>query len=163
MAKLCKHEGCTNPIFSNGYCSWHQSDRTDKKYLKSILNKYHKGKIKIKPRSDKRAKQEQEYREMKVELEQELKEKGEWRCIFCNMPFQDTEIPDWHHTNKRVGNMLVNKHYLKPAHTGCHITHYHNNTVRKRKMMFWYEGFLERLKVIDAELYNKEIKKEDKS
>jgi len=39
MAKICKKEGCNNPVFSTGYCKYHQYLRTDKKKPKSIQAK----------------------------------------------------------------------------------------------------------------------------
>ncbi len=31
MPKICKYDGCSNPVFGGGYCKYHQSHRTDKK------------------------------------------------------------------------------------------------------------------------------------
>jgi hypothetical protein len=31
MARTCNADGCFNPVFGGGYCSWHQRLRTDKK------------------------------------------------------------------------------------------------------------------------------------
>jgi len=38
MAKTCKKEGCTNPVFSNLYCKYDQHLRTDEKF-KSKMKK----------------------------------------------------------------------------------------------------------------------------
>lgn len=35
MGKACKHSGCVYPIFSNGFCKFHQHERKDEKYLNS--------------------------------------------------------------------------------------------------------------------------------
>lgn len=163
MAKTCQHEGCNNPVFSNGYCSWHQSDRTDKKYLKSLLKKYQKGNAKIKPKSEKRTQEDIIYKQVKKLKEVQLKKKGEWRCIFCNMPFSDYETPGWHHLSGRDGDLITDPKYLFPAHSNCHLRDYHQATVQHMKSMFWYEGFLERIENIDIDLYNKEMRKASKS
>lgn len=165
MPSLCKN--CQKyPVFTHGYCkncSYLYYNTRDKKSLKSLLNQYKKGNTKIKPRSEKRMLQEKEYREVKKERELELKAKGEWRCIFCNIGFMDIEIPDWHHLGGRIEDKLTDGKYLYPAHTICHITNYHQATVEHMKSMFWYEGFLKRIKNIGINLYNKEMRKEDKS
>lgn len=50
MPKTCKSEGCNNPVFSKGYCKYHQNQRTDEKWL----NKKQKTpKKSFKPISDK--------------------------------------------------------------------------------------------------------------
>ena len=163
MPKQCQALGCTRDVFSHNYCKMHQSMRKDEKYLKSLLKQYKRGNAKIKPKSDKRMNQDIEYRRIKKEREAEMKAKGEWRCIFCGTGFYDTEIPDWHHLKGRDGDLMVDPEYLYPAHTCCHIRDFHQATVKHMKSMFWYEGFLERIKNIDINLYNKEMRKEDKS
>jgi hypothetical protein len=32
--KICLFENCGNPVFSHGFCTYHQNKRTDEKYLK---------------------------------------------------------------------------------------------------------------------------------
>lgn len=162
MPKLCVHCG-KYPVFSNGHCKMCQKYRKDKKWLQGLLKQYKKGNAKIKPRSEKRMIQEKEYRQVKKEREAELKANGNWRCIFCNVGFMDIEIPDWHHLDGRIEDKLTDGKYLYPAHTCCHITNYHQATVKHMKSMFWYSGFLERIKNIDINLYNKEMRKEDKA
>ena len=34
--KTCNHKGCSFKIFSNGFCTWHQADRTDERWIKRI-------------------------------------------------------------------------------------------------------------------------------
>jgi len=161
--KQCSSEGCDNPIFSNDYCKWHQHMRTDKKWLKTILKQHKKGNTKIKSKSEKRIDQDLIYKLAKAERKKELIAESEYRCIFCTLPFYDTVTPDWHHLKGRDGDLFIDKRYLYPAHTKCHIEDYHQATVKHMKMMFWYEGFLNRLKDIDIDLWNKEKRKEDRS
>ena len=42
MPKTCNHEGCSNNVFSTGYCKIHQYKRTDEKYKRSMLRRYEK-------------------------------------------------------------------------------------------------------------------------
>ena len=37
MAKECQFENCCNPVFSHGYCKYHQHKRTDKKAPKQKI------------------------------------------------------------------------------------------------------------------------------
>lgn len=39
MAKICKCEGCSNPVFSHNYCRFHQALRTDEKWLRTMEKK----------------------------------------------------------------------------------------------------------------------------
>ena len=45
MAKTCNHNGCNNPVFSTGYCKYHQYLRTDKKF-KGLAKRAMKSNIK---------------------------------------------------------------------------------------------------------------------
>lgn len=155
--KQCKAEGCNSSVFSHSYCIGHQSYRKDESYLKSLLKKLKTGKIK--PKSSKRIKQDVEYKEVGLELEEELKAKGGWVCIFCGIPFSDYESYEKHHLFGRDGELMTDKKFIRPSHSNCHFT-YHQSTLAKLKSMFWYEGFLERIKIIDINLYNKEKRKE---
>lgn len=51
MAKQCGADGCNNPVFSNGFCGWHQSMRTDNKWIKSLEKKANKVSVKKKYKS----------------------------------------------------------------------------------------------------------------
>jgi len=46
--KFCQHSGCSNPVFSHRFCSWHQRERTDKAYLTSLEKRTAKNKQKMK-------------------------------------------------------------------------------------------------------------------
>jgi len=39
MAKVCNSEGCNNPVFSKGYCKYHQNQRTDDKWITSLAKR----------------------------------------------------------------------------------------------------------------------------
>jgi len=69
MAKICNQEECNNPVFSNGFCQYHQSFRTDKKWLKSLLKQHKKGVAKIKSRSDKPKKESKSFFPFKNQVE----------------------------------------------------------------------------------------------
>ena len=162
MPKQCQAENCDRNVFSHNYCQVHQYMRTDKKWLKNVLKQHKKGNTRIKHKSDKRTKEDIVYKKIKSDREYRLKRDGQWRCIFCNIPFVDSYTPDWHHLKGRDGDLMINPKYLYPAHTCCHIRDYHQATVDHMKSMFWYEAFLERIKEIDIDLWKKEKRKERK-
>lgn len=163
MAKKCQAEGCSQAVFSNNYCRMHQYLRKDKKWLKTLLKQHKKGNTKIKHVSDKQSKKLQKYEQGKREKEKQLKQDNQWRCIFCGEPFDDSTNPDWHHLMGRDGDLVFDMRYIFPAHTHCHIVIYHWGSYELLSSQRWYDGFLDRLKVIDEKLYNKEIRKRDKS
>jgi hypothetical protein len=37
--KTCNENTCIRPVFSNGYCRYHQGKRTDEKYLSRTMKK----------------------------------------------------------------------------------------------------------------------------
>ena len=47
MTKECEYKDCHNPIWSTGFCKWHQSKRTDDKWLRSLDKKKNKSGKKI--------------------------------------------------------------------------------------------------------------------
>jgi hypothetical protein len=146
MPKICQHLECNNDVFSHSFCKWHQSMRTDKKWLKSILKQHKKGntKPKIKPISEKQSRKLKIYEQGKRDKEKQLKEDNQWRCIFCDEPFSDDTNPDY------------------PGHTHCHIVIYHWGSYELLSSQRWYKGFLERIKMISEKLYNKEIRRKEK-
>jgi hypothetical protein len=164
MAKLCINCG-KYPVFSHDRCKYCQSSRTDKKWLQKVLKQYKKGNVKpkIKQVSDKQSKKLQKYEQAKKEKEQELKQIGEWRCIFCGVPFGEDERPaGFHHLKGRDSDLVFDKKYIYPVHNYCHIIIYHWGSYALLSSQRWYKGFLERIKEIDIRIYNKEIRKGEK-
>lgn len=162
MSKKCQYEGCDRDVFSHNFCQWHQSARTDKKWLKSLL-KQRKTTNKIKPVSSKQRSKLIKYDKAKKEKEIRLKENNQWFCIFCGEYFNGDDKPDWHHTAGRDGDLVFDDKYIFPAHTYCHIIIYHWGSYDLLSSQKWYNDFLQRLKEIDIKLYNKELKKKDKT
>jgi len=103
----------------------------------------------IKPRSAKRAEQEKEYAKIKPKNKE---------CIFCGVPFKKREKRDRHHLRGRVGHNLIDKKYIFYVHRKCHAD-YHDKAV---KDIWWFDNFLNSLKAIDEDLYQKELNKYDK-
>jgi hypothetical protein len=162
MPKKCQSDGCKNDVFSHNYCKRHQYLRKDKDWLKTVLNQQKKVHNKpIRPISNKRRKQLIEYEQAKQEKITELKAENKWFCFICGMPFGEEEVVDCHHTNNRQEDSVFDKKYLVFVHRHCH-TAYHNDTYSRLSANRWYNSFVERLKEIDPELYNKELKKKDK-
>jgi len=108
--------------------------------------------------SDKRAVQLRHYNRIKAELEQELKARGEWVCVFSGIPIPDymtwKEI-SWHHLNSRTEDMLTDKKFVRPCadkyHTGDEG--FHNHPISELKKLWWWQGFLQRVKAIDKDLW----------
>lgn len=160
MPKLCIKCG-KYPVFSHNYCKGCQMYRTDEKWLKS-LQKQPKTQSKIKPVSEKQSKKLQDYEKGKREKEKQLRASGEWNCIFCGKPFGDSPCDGWHHLLGRDGDLVSDMRYIFPAHTRCHLFIYHYGTYELLSSQRWYPEFLDRIKAISPELYEKELNKENK-
>lgn len=149
MSKKCKKPDCSNPVFSKGFCSFHG-------YM---------GLEAPQSVSKKRSRESNTYTKVKENKRLQLIRDDNWRCIFCNqeLPEQVEFRPDWHHLKGRDGSLFMDEKYLWPAHTECHINIYHQSSVSTLVSMYWWEQFLHRLKEIDVELYNKEIRRIERS
>jgi 5-methylcytosine-specific restriction endonuclease McrA len=161
MPKQCIEPDCTNNQFGGGYCKFHQYKRklATKKHREY---KYTQAKQKaIKTVSDKRKTQLKLYEQAKQEKITELKAQNSFVCFFCGVPFGEQEQMDCHHLHGRKEDSVFDKKYLVFVHRHCH-TAYHNDTYSRLSANRWYNSFVERLKEIDPELYNKELKKKDK-
>ena len=99
------------------------------------------------------------YKKTKKLVEKELKESDKWVCIFTGQP-----IPDhidfsgvcWHHLKGRTGDLIADKKFLRPYidekyHTGGEG--YHNKPFSELKTLWWWNGFLSRVKEIDRDLW----------
>jgi hypothetical protein len=158
MPKQCIEPNCDNNQFGGGYCLFHQYKRklATKKHREY---KYTQAKQKaIKIVSDKRKTQLKLYEQAKQEKISELKADNKWLCFICGVAFKENEQTDCHHIQDREESAVFDKKYLVFVHRHCH-TAYHNDTYSKFSANRWYNSFMERLKEIDIELYNKELKK----
>lgn len=157
MIKLCNTCG-KYPIFSKGLCKYCYLKANSLKQIKKVY-KYTQAKQKaIKTVSDKRKTQLKLYEQAKQEKITELKAENKWFCFICGMPFMEDETVDCHHAKNREEDSVFDKKYLVFVHRHCH-TSYHNDIYSKFSANRWYNLFMERLKEIDIELYNKELKK----
>ena len=157
MPKICQTCG-KYPVFSKGLCKYCYLKANSLKQIKKTY-KYTQAKQKaIKTVSDKRKTQLKLYEQAKKEKIAELKAEGKWFCFFSGLPFPDDFIPDCHHTNKRQEGMVFDKRYMVFCYREYH-TSYHNLAYGDLSTCRWYISFMERLKEIDIELYNKELKK----
>ena len=86
--KLCKVEGCSNPVWGKGYCKYHQ-------YLRTDISTPKKTQKTIRKLSVKRAVQNEAYISLKNKSVLEARKKGKIKCFFCNKDING--IPDWHH------------------------------------------------------------------
>ncbi|MCK5019842.1 MAG: hypothetical protein KAS32_22475 [Candidatus Peribacteraceae bacterium] len=161
MSKKCQADGCKNDVWSNLFCKWHQYLRTDEKWLKTV-SKRQKRSV-IKPISDKRKERLEKYEQGKKEKEKQLKGDNQWNCIFCGEPLEDNDFIDFHHLFGRDNDIVFDMRYVFPSHTYCHIVIYHGSSYSVLSSQRWYEEFLTRIKTIDIKLYNKEIRKGEKS
>ena len=166
----CQAEGCTNPIFSKGFCKYHQFIRRMKGgdlYGSTPSNKRSearspKRRTLMPLESKKRQKEHKYYTQECKELEQELRELngGKIYCFFSGEEIQG--IVTFHHTNKRTGKFYLDKKWLVPCINEHHLA-YHFTPVEKLMKKTWYNGFLQRLRNLSEELYQKEMKKFEKA
>ena len=160
MAKICKYEGCNNSRWGGGYCKYHQyirfKDENRAVQPLSPIKRYNIPKV-----SDKRLEQAKIYKQICIEVDLEAKKSNNWKCFFCGEEFEKGVRPDRHHLAGRDGSLYTDKRYLVLAHRICH-TKYHSHTIHLLKKEAWFNSWLERLRVISEELYNKEINKLNK-
>ena len=106
MAKVCNHEECSYPVFSNGYCRKHQYLRTDKKKPKKSIN----------PFSEKMLEGLKVYKQKRLiylEAHPNCQAKVNNECTKIS-----TQI---HHRAGRVGEKLTDeKNFLAVCHH-CHV------------------------------------------
>jgi len=121
MAKPCNEEGCSNPRFSNGFCTYHQHKRTDEKWLKKmavqngkdkqVARAVKRNKNTFKPVSDKRAAELAIYRPRRDKYMEENPV-----CECCESK-PSTEL---HHKKGRIGVMV---YYVPFFMAVCHWCH----------------------------------------
>lgn len=80
-------------------------------------------------------------------------------CYFCSKTILGTI--NHHHLAGRDGEKIIDKKYLVDAHVQCHFD-YHNLSVERLKRLGWWFDYLNRLRLLDESLYNKELNKENK-
>jgi len=128
MAKTCNTEGCNNPVFSTGFCSWHQSMRTDSKWLKSLAKKTNKPLAKkrtINPVSDKRLEELATYRP--------LRDKYLAEHPTCEVRGCGRKTTNLHHKKGRIGALLYDVKYFMACCELCHPKGIHENPEWARK------------------------------
>jgi len=143
--KYCK--GChqLRYLFSHGLCEY-----CDKKRKQET-----RGKLYIKPQSDRRAIEAVTYKRICDLIDDEARETKQLGCIFCG---RDVSTPcDHHHVDGRSEYYLM-KAWIKRAHGSCHRM-YHDTSIHTWP---WLDGFLLRMKGIDRCLYEKELRRLDK-
>ncbi len=122
MPKLCNSTSCNNPRFSKGYCSYHQNERTDEKWL----SKKSKSGIKksFKPISDKMAQELANYRIVRDKYmeEHEVCEYGTCTAL----------ANDLHHKGGRGKNLSNVDLFMAVCRN--HHTHIHLNPKESRSI-----------------------------
>lgn len=153
--KLCKVEGCNNPVWGKEYCKNHQYLRKD--ISRSISKKPIKA---IRKFSVKRNEQNKDYLLLKEEAVAEGRKKGHIICFFCNKKIQG--IPDWHHLDGREEDKLTDTDKLVFVHRKCH-SNIHNMSYDHLSLLPCYNGYLDRLRAIAEYLYLREYEKRHKT
>lgn len=109
MAKMCQFGGCTNPVFSKGFCSWHTPRKPIEKSTKIGKRK----KYSISPVSATRRNEYAIYREKRDEYFKTHQ--------VCEFPGCRSRRITLHHKRGRIGKMLYDERYFcslcGPHHT----------------------------------------------
>jgi hypothetical protein len=96
------------------------------------------------------------YKKAKIQRAEELKEEGKWVCIFTGHPIDDYLTGDKvpvHHLLGRDGDLMTDKKFFGfYYHSECH-TAYHDKPFSALKNLWWWDGFLSRVKEIDSDLW----------
>lgn len=108
----------------------------------------------IKRRSDKRVDQEKEYKRICDKMDERP---GKKMCFFCGMEIKGKT---WHHhhLDGREGDKLIIPGLIVLAHPKCHSL-YHDVSFAK---LPWRWSYLNRLCMVDSQLYEREKMKLDK-
>jgi len=143
--KTCKSEGCHFPVFSKGLCRSHWGKQHGKP---------------ISQTSVKREGQLKQYSTRKSTFIDKATNKGKGKlfCGFCRQRIYAD--PDIHHTMGRDDETLLYEEYWHVAHRKCH-TEYHSLSIKKISWWALYMHWL--LKNMPDEVYQKELKKTEKS
>ena len=159
--KICSELNCNSPVFSNSYCKYHQYKR--KMRGGDLYERKPRQKRKPIPKESKKRKEEHKYYAQHCkELTQELKDANNGR-IFCFFSGREiTGKPVYHHLRGRSGDFYTDKRWLVPCLNKYHNM-YHFTPIEKLIQESWYPEFLIKLREKAEDLYNKEIKKREKS
>lgn len=149
MAKICKEENCNNPVFSHGYCAYHNKIH----YPYIIKKKLYK----IARFTPKRQEQVKEYNTMIKAKDDDGKPHY---CFFCTKRIWGTI--SHHHLEGREEDKLLDDGLLVDSHNGCHVFKFHSWSVHKLKLELWWDGFLIRLKDKSEIAYDKVMEKFNK-
>lgn len=118
----------------------------------------------IRKKSLKRIVDERKYIEIRERKRDFQKEKGIYRCFFCNAPLIDTEEEKayCHHAMGRDGDLFTEWSYLFFAHFNCH-SDYHDKSVEYLMKTKWYLKFIDRLERFNRDVYNQELRRLNKA
>jgi len=187
MPKQCKADGCTNNVFSHGYCQGHgymwkkpsplrrtaikksnklsnKLDKASSKTGKKLDNSLHKKRYtkSIKRTSSKRSQETALYEQAKINVRKKLQEKGEWKCFFTCM-----EIPDdytyWHHALGKEGPLLYDEDNIRPVQNQAHTDYHHQNVNYLIEKTDWYIDFIKRMYLIKPDVFAIEARRMMKS
>ena len=118
---------------------------------------------KIKKTSETRTKNLALYESVKAKKKKDQIENNYYKCFFCNRPLDnDLDIIDTHHALGRVGKLLTDYRNIFFAHRQHH-TDYHSMSVKQLFSQYWYKDFLLRLKRVNKNVYNQELRKLQKA
>jgi hypothetical protein len=161
--KTCAKNGCNNPVFSNSFCRIHQWMRKDEKYLNSKRFKTRSPvkRDKIPPKSKKRKEEHIRYLDQIKMFWFECVEKKANYCFFCGE--SSDKMLTIHHLKGRTGHYYLDKEWWVWGHNECHVDKYTMMPYDQLKEEWWYNAFLTRLAEKSMELFNKELKRADKS
>jgi len=159
--KICIEPGCNRSQFGGSFCAYHQFRR----YMRGG-DKYkpkNKKQTKIPAKSKKRIKEEKYYAENCKDLTKEIKEQnnGKIHCFFSGKEI--IGVVHYHHLKKRIGAFYIDKEWLVPAIDEYHLD-YHGKSIDWLLKQGWYaEIFLPNLRKKSGELYQKELRRQEKS
>lgn len=108
----------------------------------------------IKKKSDKRVGEEKKYKELCDWMDAKP---GKKMCFFCGNEIKGKKW-DHHHLAGRVGDKYLLPGLIVHTHARCHFA-YHNNPF---KSLPWRYAYLQRLRLKDEQLYQRELFKLEK-
>jgi hypothetical protein len=117
----------------------------------------------LNPKSSALSKGELLYAQTKAKKREDMIEKGYFRCFFSNKPLDPSPNAGepWHHALGRKGSLLYEYKNIFPCIHEYHMQ-YHDLDIKELMKTEWYPKFFTRVKQLNKNVYNKELRRMNK-
>ena len=159
MPKSCLY--CQSLVFSKNLCKYHWTREYQKPLKRTRIKK---SVANIATISDKKKKQNEEYKRICKVLDAEAQAGKWWLCFFCGKPLGVS--CDHHHVAGKTGlsddniPLYLDKNGIVLSHRACH-RRYHDITIAELLKAPYYEALMKKIQYIcKAKYHNMKLKHE---